>query len=446
MRNLGLDVGMGLLLLAAVPQVHAGFALGDQDRVAFFGNGVLTKSDLPMGVETFIRIRYPELKAQFRSFGLHADAILKGTVERFEKEVMLFKPTVVVFGFVTGDVPQAPFNESDFNRFKADFPALVERVKQTGARLYIMTPSCPEITKKEQLKSINYEETLAKYAEAVRAVAQEKGATVVDWFAASKQYGADHAGNKRLATTVDGVAPSVLGFAIGMTALLDAWAAEPYVITVTADWESASVSASMGQAAVNKVSDEKLELKLAGMPIPWVVPDRRSIIEEDWPGTKYYSFILKVGHVPEGGTMISEPGGKNALPYLSEQLLMGTDMGFIGPLTKLDEIAGLSKWLGAKYEAVWRQQDFMRKPLPDPEYKQAYETYYLGLEQYLEATERIVLRQPRTMNVTLEFYKVPPPSEDTPQIGGADTTTKPVREGSKKPGERPRKSAPPKKP
>ena len=67
--------------------------------------------------------------------------------------------------------------------------------------------------------------------------------------------------------------------------------------------------------------------------------------------------------------------------------------------------------MNPRFEAVRRHLDFMRKPIPEPEYQQAYETYYVGLEQYADATDRIVQRQPRVMNVTLELYKAPLPPE-----------------------------------
>gem|GEM_PF-6692244 len=414
MRKIAFVGWMLLLVLAAATQVRAEFALGDQDRVAFFGNKVLAVPDMPMGVETFLRIRYPELKTRFRTYGRHEAGIMKNAVERFEAEVVPTRPTVVVLCFATDDVPQRALNEDHFNRFKADFGKLVDRAAQTKARLYVMTPLFPELAKKSQLQSIEYDATVEKYAEAMRAVAREKGATVIDWLEASKRYSAEHADTRRLAITTAGTYPSTLGFAIGMAAILDAWAAEPCKITVTANWNSESVSASLGQATVTKADDDKILLKLSDMPIPWVMPRRGTITDGDWPGTRYYSFILKVANVPDGGIMISEPDGKNALPYLSMQLREGTDLGFVGPLTKLKAVKDLAKWMKAKFDAVRRHLDFMRKPIPEPEYQQAYETYYVGLEQYADATDRIVQRQPRIMNVTLELYKAPLPPGGVP--------------------------------
>ena len=414
MRKIVLAGWMLLLVLAAAPQVRADFALSDQDRVAFFGNKVLAVPDMPRGVETFLRIRYPELKTRFRTYGRHEAAIMKNAVKRFEAEVVPAKPTVVVLCFGTDDVPQRPYDEARFNQFKADFDNLVDLAKRTGARLYVMTPLFPEIAKSPQLQKVEYDVIIGKYAAAMQAAAQEKGATVIDWFDASRRYSVDHADKKRLAITTAGTYPSTLGFAIGMASILEAWGAEPCGITVTADWNSESVSASLGQAAVTKVGDDKILLKLSDMPIPWVVPRRGTVTGGDWPGTTYYNFMLTVANVPDGGIMISEPGGKNALPYLSMQLREGTDLGFVGPLTKLDAVKNLAKWLTAKFDADRRHVDFMRKPIPEPEYQQAYKTYYLGLEQYADATDRIVQRQPRVMDLTLEIYKAPLPPGGVP--------------------------------
>lgn len=407
MRKIALAGVIGLLMLVAVPQARAEFALGDQDRVVFFGDKVLATPEMAMGVETFVRIRYPNLKTRFRNYGRHTAATLKGVVERFEKEVVPIQPTVVVLCFATDAVPRREFDERHLDRFKGDFVKLVNRAKQTGARLYIMTPLCPDVARNAKLKSIKYDETMGKYAETLREIAREHGGQVIDWFTASKQYLAKHGDNKRLAITSNGAFPTILGCAIGMTSILEAWSAEPCKITVTADWNSDSVTASSGQVVVTKVGEDKIQLKLTGVTIPWVVPNRGTIPEEHWPGTKYYSFVLRVSNIPEGGIMISEPNGKNALPYLSQQLRQGTDLGFVGPLTKLDAVAGLAKWITAKCEAVRRHREFMLKPVPEPEYQKSYETYYLGLEQYADATDQIVLRQPRVVDVTLELYKAP---------------------------------------
>ncbi|MCK4658125.1 MAG: hypothetical protein KAV82_01260 [Phycisphaerae bacterium] len=426
MRKIGLAGLVVVVMLAAVPRVQAEFALGDQDRVAFFGNKVLTRPDMPMAVETFLRIRYPELKARFRTYGKHEAAILKGAVERFDKLVATTKPTVVVLCFGTDDIPQHELNESHFKRFQGDFAALVEHVKKSAAHVYVMTPLFPEVSKKDQLRKIQYDQTMSKYAEAMRTVANEKGAKLIDWFAASEAYCKAHSGNRRLAITKDGVKPSTLGYNIGSTEILDAFGADPLKVKITANWTGKLASASMGKAVVTKVGEDKIKLELTGVPIPWVVPDRGIITGADWPGSKYQSFVLQIPDAPKGGIIVSEPNDKNALPYLSQQLLEGADMSFVGPLTKRSEVTGLATWIKAKCQAVRRHQDFMRKPIPEPEYKQSYETYYLGLEQYADATDRIVARQPRTMTVTLELYKVPlPPGGAVDKDKGKGTRMEP---------------------
>jgi hypothetical protein len=408
---------MLLVVLVWAPSVRAEFHLSDQDRVAFFGTRVLVMPDIPTAVEAFIRIRYPELKARFRTFGQQTPGIFAGALERFEKEVKPFEPTVLVLCFGTVDIPQRSLDEGHLQRAKKQFAELLGRVKESGARIYVLTPLCPEPGKAERLKKAEYEKSVARYAEMMRALAQENGCAVIDWYAQSKVYRDEHRGNKRLSITVDGVRPSVLGSNIGTVAILSAWETGPCQIKVTADWKGETAAASMGMARLTRIDQEKAELKLSGMPIPWVVPNRGAILEGDWPGTRYYSFILKIQNVPDGGIMISEKGGKNALPYLSEQLRQGTDMGFVGPLTKLDSVMQLNKWIRAKQDAVTRWQEFMRRPIPEPEYRQAYETYYVGMEQYADATGSIVMRQPRTIDVTLDVYKAPLPPGTGAQRG-----------------------------
>ena len=129
-------VVISLGLLGVAWPVRADFALKDDDRVAFFGNKVLQEGVMPMGVESFIRIRYPDLKTRFRSFGRHAAAILRGASDRFEQNVLPDKPTVVVLCFGTDDVPQNPFNEHHFNRFSQDFVTLMDpRPRRSPKRL-----------------------------------------------------------------------------------------------------------------------------------------------------------------------------------------------------------------------------------------------------------------------------------------------------------------------
>ena len=435
MRTLALGMALWVGLCVAVPQVRGELALTDQDRVVFFGNKVFGGADIPVGVESFLRVRYPELKARFRTFGRHEDAILKNVLERFDKQVGPYKPTVVVLAFATDDVPRAALDPAHLDKFKADFAPLVDRAKGTGARVYIMTPLCPEPAKGPNLAAITYDETLGKYAEAMRTIAQEKGAKVVDWYATSKQYAADHAADAKLAVTTDGSAPSVLGLTLAMTTLLEAWGAEPYHVKITGDWTGPSVTASMGQASVTKVGEDRIQIKLTGVPLPWVIARRGPILGNDWPGSKLHTFTLQMANAPEGGVVIGELYGsgdkaapRNEVPFLTQQLLEGTDLSFVGPLTKLDALTvGLGKWLLEACRVVAQQQDFMAQPIPEPEYKQAYETYYLGLAQLADATDLIILRQPTTMDVTLELYKAPTPPQAMPQPTDPGSTSRPAR-------------------
>ncbi|MCP4591801.1 MAG: hypothetical protein GY842_13765 [bacterium] len=411
MKRIALAGLVVLLTWVAIPTARADFALKDTDRVVFFGNKVFRAPLIPMGVETYLRIRYPQLQTSFRTNGKHEAPMLKTAVQRFEREVVPFKPTVVVLSFVTDEVARNPFNEADFNRFKTGFTELLDTAQKTGARLYVLTPLCPDASQKKQLQTVNYVETIGKYAEAIRQLGKEKGATVVDWYAASQSYAEQHVGDQRLATTTDGAYPSTIGSAIAMTALLDAWNAEPCKTTIKADWNSDAASASTGQVQVTKVSDDKIQLKLSGIPIPWVVAKRGTATGDDWPGSKYCTIMLEVANTPDGGIMIKEAGGKNALPYLSQQLLQGTDMAFVGPLTKLDAVRGLDRWILEKYKSVSLHLEFKRKGIPEPEYQQAYDTYYLGADQYDDATDQIVLRQPKVMDVTLELSKAKIPGK-----------------------------------
>ena len=121
MRRIRFAGWMLLAVLAAAAPVQAGFALGDQDRVAFFGNKVLAVTDMPIGVETFIRIRYPELKTRFRTYARGAGHPSYRYSERVHAGVVLPETGVTYY-----DVP-AEYGVREYRyTIVNDTPVIVE--------------------------------------------------------------------------------------------------------------------------------------------------------------------------------------------------------------------------------------------------------------------------------------------------------------------------------
>ena len=102
----------------------AEFQLKTADRVVFFGDTVVHAQLFSKYVETFVRVRYPELKTRFFNSGQRNETAADG-LARLEQELGLTSPTVVVVAFGLHDPGGQPFDEGRLAEFHKNITSIV---------------------------------------------------------------------------------------------------------------------------------------------------------------------------------------------------------------------------------------------------------------------------------------------------------------------------------
>lgn len=182
------------ILVAAPALTRTAFSaerleLKDQDRVVLLGATFIEREGQFGHIETALTTAWPERQLTFRNLGWSGDTVWAESrgifdpaqvgYQRMIDLIKELKPTVIIFGYgqnesFAGDAGLEPFSRQ--------FEKLCDDVKPTGARLAFLTPTrferpappLPDISRRNSM--------LAKYAQAVRAVAEKHDAPVIDLF------------------------------------------------------------------------------------------------------------------------------------------------------------------------------------------------------------------------------------------------------------------------
>ena len=393
----------------------AEFQLKTDDRVVFFGDTLVHTQLFGKYVETFVRVRYPELKTRFFNSGRRNETAADG-LSRLELELGMTSPTVVVVAFGLHDPGGQPFDDGRLTEFRKNITAIAEGIQKLGARTILLTPPRPIVQQLRSLPDINYVEVVGKYAQAIREVGKSRQIPVVDWFRSSSelyQNDAPQLPRRRQ----DELLPKALAHAVVAAQLLKHWQAEPIDVQITADWQSDTVSVSSGQAKVKTRTEEELKLKLSGVPLPWGVAGIRpqNLEAALWPGAELCRYILKIDNVPESGVNLVLGGRKIALER--EQLRRGVNIMGWPPIqarnrTLRDMLVALSR--KNRWWSEYRSK--VRRGLPpEPELLEAFESSLRTFQLYEDGYAKLVMRLPKVFDVTLSF-QIPPSETDTDEV------------------------------
>jgi hypothetical protein len=405
-------LGAVLVLSAAAPTAFGAFLLKDNDRVVFFGDRTINPASFSGQIELFIRIRYPALKTRLWHQSVRPKGTVADALSQFDERVAAHKPTIVVLCFGLDDPGREPFAEEKLAQFGRGYRGLIERCKTAGAQVWLVTPPAPDASQQARLGEIQFDQTVSKYADTVRAIAAEAegGLPLVDWHKAITDFRPKAVENAKLqVTTRSGIDTTALGAALATELLLEAWQAEPMQTTIRADWQTGTAAVSSGSVTAQREGDEALVLDLKGIPFPWYIPNRGAILSEDWPPARFCKYTLQIDNVPDGGFIIGRRVGKatrNAKPFLSSMLRDGCDIGNIDPLPSGQGFVDFRKAVDRKNRSYDKVEGFRKQTAPEPEFADAYKTMQKAYEQYADGAARIIQRLPRTMDITLEIKTV----------------------------------------
>ncbi len=398
------------------------FALRSDDRVVFFGDALVENSNWARCVESFVLVKYPQLRTRFFNCGMRSQTPADG-LNRIESDLKPLAPTMVVVLYGPPDPVRDNAGEELLAEFRQNYEKLIQSIQSLNCRVVLITPPQPTAPKTPETPA-EATSPWGAYAQVVRELGQTHQIPVVDWFSESETLHkkSPPAESPVVRGRLRPAQPSAIDQALVAARLLRFWNAEPILEEIEIDWSTGTCKTSLGNIQMKERTDSMLSVGLKSVPLPWNVPGVRtadlSILSE--VHAEWCRFQLKMLHVPEPG--VSLVWESRRIPLDRKQLSEGQSILDWPPIQFAPEVRNLLKYLSDKqgyHFKYWRQ---LRPRRPsEPELQEAYETHLKTLRQYEEGTTQILFRLPKTFDVELKFEVTNPEIKSKP-VAPSDLT------------------------
>lgn len=443
-------------------------ALNNGDVVVFLGDDLTetprshTSFLFPTLVETFVTVRYPDLRVRWLNVGWRGDTVRRALL-RLKRDVLAHRPTKVVICLGLNDPQYLPLSEERLEVFRRDLTYLVEQCRESGAKTWLISPPSIEeetgrparIMRESQsayvdLTAIQYNRTVGRYAEEVRRVASATESGFVDWYALTSIRRQEiRRSQPNFGFTRDGYMQQARGHALVAAALLRTWGAEPIQTTVELNWETGATrleTHSIGTGTVLCQEDQEGAriLRMRGLPMPWPMPAVRPMgMQADWEAADMCQIILRIPDPPPAGVILTceEQRGTAGREIVdASRLRSGVNLATTEPLRSLESVSRLLSYIGTKnlrWNQTWRMLELT--PPSEPELTTAHHKLIDAYNEYVRGYETIIAERPKTFDLTLSLREnsVPeslPASRPAP-ARPVGTRPAPQAEGTSRPAE-----------
>jgi lysophospholipase L1-like esterase len=232
------------LAVAGLALAEPRFALGDGDRVVFYGDSITDQRLYTVFAETYVVTRFPKLNVAFTHSGWGGDRVTGGgggpVDVRLWRDVLPYNPTVVTIMLGMNDGHYKPFDQPTFDEFAAGYKHIVDVLTRQlpGIRITAIEPSPYDDVTRAPLFEGGYNQVLVRFSEFLKQLAGEEKLGLADFNAPvvallDKAKDLDAAGAAKLLP--DRVHPGPGGHLIMAEALLKSWNAPATVSAVEID-------------------------------------------------------------------------------------------------------------------------------------------------------------------------------------------------------------------
>src|SRR5437773_9323571 len=153
----------------AAPVGAADFFFKDGDVVVMIGDSITEQHLYSNYVEMWTVSRFPSWKLTFRNVGIGGDRSTGGN-ERFQRDVVSFKPTAMTVDFGMNDGNYRSFTSEAFQIYMNGLQGMAKQAQAANIRVAWITTSPME--KNENGPALKgYNETLEKFSAGVREIA-----------------------------------------------------------------------------------------------------------------------------------------------------------------------------------------------------------------------------------------------------------------------------------
>lgn len=319
---------LGLGAAFATSASAAEFFFRDGDRVVMIGDSITEQHLYSNYVEMWVSTRFPAWNITFRNVGIGGDRSVGGN-GRFKRDVLAHKPTAMTVDFGMNDGGYRPFDEPGFKNYMGGLQGMADQAKAAEIRAAWVTPQPLDNAEPGATALTGYNQTLEKYSEGVKAIADKNGGLFVDQFhpylaVLDKARGAGPTYSR--ITGGDAVHPGPPGQALMAASILAGLNFPKQVSSVTLD-----AAATSEPTTVNcRVTDVKrdgggVQFVRADEALPFFPEDAKSILK--WAplleATNDYG--LKVTGLKAGKYEV-RLGDKKVAEYTADELAHGVNL------------------------------------------------------------------------------------------------------------------------
>jgi lysophospholipase L1-like esterase len=332
---LALVVSLAALTTGAQTPAARKFFLKDGDTVVMIGDSITEQHLYSNYVEMWAVSRFPAWKLTFRNVGISGD-ISPGGNGRFKRDVLAHKPSALTVDFGMNDGRYTGFKQANFDRYMKGLQGMADQAKAAGIRVAWITPQ--PIEHKPDPKGLmleSYNQTLEKFSEGVKEIAEKNGGLFIDQFHpyAAVITNARQAGESGRITGGDAVHPGPPGQAVMAASILKGMSFPRLVSGVQIDSKLA------GQAAVRTQNCEidflagnqegrvhtSLSFTRKDNALPFFPPGAESILKWAPLLEEMNDYGLKVTGLKPGRYEI-RMGGKKVAVYSTDELAKGVNL------------------------------------------------------------------------------------------------------------------------
>jgi lysophospholipase L1-like esterase len=321
------------------------FFFKDGDTIVVMGDSITEQHLYSNYLEMWSVCRFPKRKLTFRNVGIGGDRSTGGN-NRFKRDVLPYKATVLTVDFGMNDGNYKPFNEQAFKTYMKGLQGIADQAKAAKIRVAWITPQ-PVEERKEGPAYKGYNETLEKFSEGVGQIAAKNHGMYVDQFnpylAILARARATDPKNINV-TGGDRVHPGPAGQIVMAAAILKRLDFQRLVSRVVIDidpdkgyWE-ATVQTENCEAKIagTRKDDSALIFTRLDFALPFFPADAKSILKWSPILNEMNRYLLKIKGLKAGKYAV-EIGGKKIAEYSDKELAKGVNLA--GPALVAGPIA-----------------------------------------------------------------------------------------------------------
>jgi len=326
------------------------FFFKDGDRVVMIGDSITEQHLYSNYVEMWTVTRYPHWKITFRNVGIGGDRSVGGN-SRFERDVLLHKPTAMTVDFGMNDGGYREFSEQTFKPYMDGLQGMADQAKAASIRTAWVTPQPLDNDEQGSTALTGYNQTLEKFSDGVKTIATKNNGTFVDQFHPylSLLDSARSKGPKyNRITAGDAVHPGPPGQALMAASILKGMNFPSLVASVTVDAKQKKV-VSQENCTVEglDVSDQKVRFTKTDNALPFFPEDAASILPWTSILDELNDYRLQVAGLAPGKYKV-RIDGVDIVELSSESLAAGVDIA--ADVLKAGPIAEQAKKVKAAVE------------------------------------------------------------------------------------------------